>query len=166
MALPAERLRTAGAGALAGLLLVGGLAGCASPTEKYCSTLKDDKAELGRLASSSDKPQGQVLRDSLGVFEDLQDAAPQDIAADWDDFVFAWRSLVDALDEAGVDPGDFDPAHPPAGVSKAQVDQIEQAAEELRSDKVTAAATRIEDHAQSVCKVSLGGAGLGVAGGS
>ena len=154
------------AAALAGLLLASSLTGCASPTEKYCSTLKDDKAKLGKLADSSDKPQAQVLHDSLALFEDLHDAAPKDVAGDWGDFVFAWRSVVDALDEAGVDPGSFDPAHPPAGVSTAQVQAIEQAAEELRSDKVTAAATRIEDHAQTICKVDLGGSGLGVAGGS
>lgn len=146
---------------LAGLLLAGSLAGCASPTEKYCSTLKDDKAKLQKLASSSDTPGRQVLHGSLAVFEDLKQAAPQDIAGDWGDFVFAWRSLVDAFDAAGVDPSTFTPDKRPAGVSEAEFEAIKQAAAGLEEEPVRLAARRIEDHAQTICKVDLGGGGLG-----
>jgi glucose-6-phosphate isomerase len=152
-------------GTLAGLLLVSSLAGCASATDRYCSTLKDDKAQLQKLASSSDKAPGRVLTGSLAVFEDLQHRAPHDVAADWNDFVFAWRAVVDAFAAAGTDPSRFDPDQKPAGMSTGQFQAIKQAAAELGSQKVQAAAARIEDHAQTVCRVGLGGSGLGPASG-
>ncbi len=150
---------------MAGLLLVGSLAGCASDTEKYCSALKDDKAALQKLASSSDKPAGDVLHGSLRIFEDLQGKAPHDIAPDWNDFVYAWRSVVDAFDAAGIAPPDFTPDKKPAGMSTGQFHAIKQAAAELGSQKVQGAAGRIEDHGRTVCKVDLGGSGLGAGGG-
>jgi len=153
-------------GTLVGLLLASSLVGCASHTERYCSTLKDDRAQLQKLASSSDQAQGQVLQGSLAIFEDLQSKAPHDVAPDWDDFVFAWRSVVEAFDAAGTDPSRFTPDKKPAGMSTGQFQAIKQAAAELGSQKVQAAAARIEDHAQTVCKVSLGGPGLGPASGS
>lgn len=152
-------------GTLAGLLLASSLAGCASQTERYCSTLKDDKAQLQKLASSADQTHGQVLQGSLAIFEDLQNKAPHDVAPDWNDFVFAWRSVVEAFAAAGTDPSRFTPDKKPAGMSTGQFQAIKQAAAELGSQKVQAAAARIEDHAQVVCKVSLGGSGLGPASG-
>ena len=146
---------------LAGLLLVSSLAGCASQKETYCSTLKSDNAKLQKLAGSAGKPGAQVLHGSLAVFEDLKQAAPPDIAGDWDDFAFAWKSLVDAFDAAHVDPASFDPEHRPAGVSEAEFAQIKQAAAALQAEPVQLAARRIEDHAQTICKVNLGGGGLG-----
>jgi len=146
---------------LAGLLLVSSLAGCASQKESYCSTLRSDNARLQKLASTSGRPGSQVLHGSLTIFEDLHRAAPQDIAGDWDDFSFAWKQLVDAFDAAHVDPATFDPEHRPAGVSEAEFEQIKQAAAALSAEPVRLAARRIEDHAQTVCKVSLGGGGLG-----
>jgi hypothetical protein len=153
------------AGVAGGLLLVATLTGCASQTEKYCSTLKDDNAELQKLASGSDQPAGRVLDRSLAIFEELQGKAPHDVAADWNDFVYAWKSVVDAFRAAGVDPARFDPARRPPGVSTGQFQAIKQAAAELDSETVQAAAARIEDHAQTVCKVDLGGSGLGSSGG-
>ena len=153
--------RTLGVAVSAGLLLVGSLAGCSSPTESYCSTLKDDKARLEKLSGQSDEPTTAVLEGSLRVFEDLQDAAPQDVAGDWDDFVFAWRSLVDAFAASGVDPSTFMAGKQPEGVSKSELEAIRQAAAELQSEPVTLAARRIEDHARTICKVDLGGSGLG-----
>jgi hypothetical protein len=158
-----DRARRLAAAAVAALLLATVPAGCASQQEKYCSALKDDNAQLKKLAS--DKPAGEVLHRGLAIFQDLQSKAPQDIAGDWADFTYAWKSLVDAFDAAGVDPAHFDPEHQPAGVSTGQFQAIKQAAAELESQKVQAAASRIEDHAQSVCKVDLGGSGLGGAGG-
>ena len=153
MASPAERLLRPVAGALAGLLLVSSLGGCASQKEKYCSTLRDDKAALTKLASAK----GDVLARSLRMFTELRDRAPQDVKADWTQFVGAWQAVADAFHAAGVDPRHFDPAHRPAGVSTGQFQSIKQAASELRSEDVQLAAARIEDHARVVCNVDLGG---------
>lgn len=145
---------------MAGLLVVSSLAACSSPTESYCSTLKDDKARLEKLAGASGRPTTATLEDSLRVFEDLQHAAPQDISGDWDDFVFAWRSLVQAFAASGANPADFTPGRRPPGVSEAEYKAIQEAAAGLQATPVRMAARRIEDHAQTICKVDLGGGGL------
>ncbi len=153
MVWPAEPRRLAGA--VAGLLLVTALGGCASQKEKYCSTLREDKAALSKLAGASSK--GDVLGRSLTLFTDLRDQAPPDVKQDWTQFVDAWKAVVDAFHAAGVDPRSFDPAHRPAGVSTGQFQSIKQAAAALESEDVRLAAARIEDHARVVCKVDLGG---------
>jgi hypothetical protein len=146
--------------ATAMMLLLGGLTGCASRTESYCSAMKHDQAQLQRLASSSDHKGRDVLGQSLVVFKDLQSKSPDDIAPDWDTFVYAWSGLTDALHAAGVDPATFRPGRKPAGVSTGEYRAITQAASELGSAKVLDAAHRIEDHASSVCKVDLAGSAL------
>lgn len=152
MAWRADRLRPV-AGVVAGLLLVSALGGCASQKEKYCSTLRDDKAQLTNLAAAK----GDVLGRSLSLFTELRDQAPPDVKEDWTQFVGAWQALVDAFHAAGVDPRHFDPAHRPPGVSTGQFQSIKQAAGDLSSEDVRLAAARIEDHARAVCKVDLGG---------
>ncbi len=153
----------AGVGAV--VLVAAGLSGCASHTERYCSTLKDDSAALKKLSAESGKPGGEVLQRSLAIFTELRSAAPPDVAPDWNDFVYAWKTVVDAFAAAGVDPARFDPSRRPPGVSTGQFQAIKQAAAELGSQKVRAAAARIEDHARTVCKVELGRSGLGGGGG-
>jgi hypothetical protein len=152
VAWPADRLRLP-AGAVAGVLVASLLAGCASQQAEYCSTLRDDKAQLTKLSSAK----GDVLARGLTVFTELRDQAPPDVEEDWTRFVGAWQGLVEALHAAGVDPRHFDPAHRPAGVTTGQLQSIEQAARKLRSEDVRLAAARIEDHARVVCHVDLGG---------
>lgn len=148
--------------AVALFLLLGVLTGCASQTEKYCSAVKDDNKTLQKLASTSGKSSGDVVGKSLDIFKDLQDKAPHDVTAEWDTFVSAWQGLSDALHSAGVDPSQLEAGKKPAGVSEAQYQAVTGAAEELRSQRVLDAAQGIERHASDVCKVELGGSGLGL----
>jgi hypothetical protein len=145
---------------LALVLLGGGLAGCGSSTDDYCGALKDDKARLEKISSSSKSPTTADLRASLGIFEDLQGRAPQDVQGDWRDFVTAWRSLVEAFTDSGVDPGVLAAGKTPTGASAAELREIRDAANGLQAEPVRLAAGRIEDHARTICKVDLGG-GLG-----
>jgi hypothetical protein len=144
-------------GLLAGvLLLTVGVAGCASDTESYCATLKDQEQTLTGLARSSGEPRDGLFEESLAVFRDLRDEAPDDLRDEWDTYVFAWEGVAESFADAGVGPQDYRPGEAPPGVPAQQVRAIELAAEQLRSDRVVDAGTGIERHASDVCKVDLG----------
>lgn len=137
------------------LLAVASLTGCASTTEKYCATLEDQHQTLTDLAKSSAAPGGDLFVDSLAVFGQLRDEAPDGIRDEWDTYVFAWQDMADAFEEAGVSPQDYHPGVRPAGVTDAQLKAIKDAAIELQSERVVDAGQGIEQHARDVCKVDL-----------
>ncbi len=148
---------------MTGVVLAAGLSGCGG-TKSYCSALKDDKAQLSRLAAESGKPGaagGTALAETVDVLAGLADKAPDDIADEWDTLVQALRGLSDAIRESGADPGDFASGGTPDGVSAGQLDAVQQAARELQDLRVQQAGTSIEQHARDVCKVDLGSSGLG-----
>jgi len=150
-----RRLRRART-ALLGLVLVASLTACASETESYCAELEEQKQTLTDLATGSTDPSGNVLGETLEVFQTLREAAPGDIEDEWSTLVFAYEGLADAFEAAGTTPGEFDPGSPPEGVSDAEAERIERAAAELRSQRVVEAADGLQQHARDVCKVDLG----------
>lgn len=150
-------LRRAVSTALSVVLLVT-LAGCASDTEAYCSDLRDERKTLQGLGGSVDTLAG--FQDSLEVFDALAAKAPRDVADEWETFVVAWQSVVDALEAAGVSPAEITGGRRPDGVGKGELAAIRQAAEKLRSADVVQAAQGIEQHAADVCKVELRESGL------
>jgi hypothetical protein len=147
----------ASAAALAAVLLSAGLTGCSSRTDGYCSTLEDAGPRLERLASTAQKPQGDVMADSLQVLEELRDQAPEEVADEWDTLVLAWDGMTEALDAAGAAPSAFASGERPDGVSSADYAAVRQAARQLSSTPVRQAAQGIEQHALDVCQVDLGG---------
>ena len=55
--------------------------------------------------------------------------APEDIRDEWQTVIDALEGLEQALDDAGVDPATYDRDHPPDGLSQAEQDAIDAAAE-------------------------------------
>ena len=90
--------------------------------------LAEKKQTLTELAESGD---GDVLEETLVVLRDLRDEAPSDIEDEWSTLVFALEGLVDAFEEAGTTPGEYDSTSPPEGVSDAEAQKLEAAAAEL-----------------------------------
>lgn len=150
-----SRVRRAGI-ALSGVVLVASTTSCASETESYCAELEEQKQTLTDLATGSTDPSGNVLEETLEVFQTLREAAPGDIEDEWSTLVFAYEGLADAFEAAGTTPGEFDPGSPPEGVSDTEAERIEGAAAELRSQRVVKAADGLQQHARDVCKVDLG----------
>lgn len=138
------------------VLVLSGATGCASTTEQYCSTLQEEKQTLTELAEGADRPGADLFGDSIDVFEELRDKAPDDVVDEWNTLIIAWRGLDDALAEADVSAADFRAGTKPAGVSDAEAEAIQAAADELRSPPVIEAGDGIEQHALDVCKVDLG----------
>lgn len=141
---------------LSGAVLLPLLAACSDPTESYCGELEEQQPVLRDLAERADDPGTDVFGESLGVFGTLREAAPGDVADEWDTLYFAWEGLSDAFDAAGASPRAYDPANPPEGIDQAEQDAIADAAAELRSQRVTDAGDGIEQHARDVCGVDLG----------
>ena len=141
---------------LAAVLVAAGLSACGSRTDDYCSTLRDDQQTLQRLAAGKGEPGTDPVHGTLEVFTSLRDKAPEDVTDEWDTMVYAWQTLADALDRAGVDPSTYRAGSRPPGVTPAQQKAIAQAAAELSSARVLDAGRGIEQHALDVCKVDLG----------
>ena len=138
-------------------LVGGGLAGCggSTPEEEYCSALEDARADLVALALTSGEEEGDYLEPTLRIFEELRQEATADLRDEWDTVVFAWRDLVEVVEETGVDPTTFDPATKPDDLSQEEFDRIRDVGAELGSERVRDAGRDISSHAQDVCDVSF-----------
>lgn len=142
------------------LLLVGALGATAwallrpepDPFERYCDEV------VARRATISDAiAQGETtgLLAALPQFEELQDVAPRDIRDEWDTVVDSIRELRDALEEAGVDPADYDREHPPSGLTADEKDAIDAAAIGIGSEAMRTALAGVAQQARDVCRSPL-----------
>jgi hypothetical protein len=135
------------------LVLVGAAgAGCASDQEKYCDAVEEHQAELGELAGEGGP---SALLDALPIYRELQEQAPDDIADEWQQVVRSVEGLQEALDDAGVDPGTYDPEQPPEGVTEDQVAAIAAAADRVGSAETQNALQGLDQQARDVCHTPL-----------
>jgi hypothetical protein len=139
--------------ALAVAVLLLPLASCADEQESYCDAVQDRQEELAEIASEGGPT---ALLDALPIYRELRDEAPSDIRDEWQQVVGSLETLQEALEDAGVDPADFDPAEPPAGVSEDQLDAIASAADAVGSAETQEALRGVEQQARDVCKTPLG----------
>ncbi|NYD42053.1 hypothetical protein [Nocardioides panaciterrulae] len=128
------------------------LAGCGDQQDQYCSAVSDHQRELTDLTTGGDS---DALIRALPIFEDLQSKAPGDITDDWQQLVSRVKALDAALRAAGVDPADYDRAHPPAGLDAEERTRIDAAARELGSGTTVAALQALDQEARDVCHTPL-----------
>jgi hypothetical protein len=139
---------------LAGLALVASaLTGCAGDAqESYCKNVEEKAPDLARTFDVGGAQEG--LLGAMPVLEDLASAAPDDVAGDWRTLLDALTGLQEALDKAGLEPGEVDgklPADLPAADRKA----LEAASVRLASPETVEAADAVDQHARDVCHVPL-----------
>jgi len=141
-----------------------GVAGCgddgaddpyAVPEEfqDYCEEVEDQQPRLSAALETGGRASGLI--EALPVFETLAAEAPPDIADEWRIVIDRIHDLVDALDDAGVDPASYDRRNPPAGLDQEQKDAIDAAAVALVSRTTGQAMIGVEQHARDVCKTQL-----------
>ncbi len=134
------------------LLGPGALAGCSTPTERYCSVVAEQQPALTQAAGQGGPT---ALLTALPALRTLQEAAPEDIRGDWDVVVGRLGRLADALDAAGVDPATYDRTSPPASVTDDQRRDIESAARQLATPEMLAALGAVQQQARDVCAMPL-----------
>jgi hypothetical protein len=140
-------------GSLAALtLLVTPLAGCASEQEEYCDAVKEHQKRLTEIMSDAGPT---ALLEALGSFRQLRAEAPSDISDEWQQVIRSIEALDQALDDAGVDPADFERGKPPEGVSKEEQEAIARAADEVGSQETEAALAGVRQQALDVCKTQM-----------
>ena len=143
--------------AVALVLAAAALTGCSSEQEAYCEALADEQATLTDLADDAAEGGEDVLTPTLESYERLRDAAPDELLDEWDTVLGAFESLEDAVQRAGVDPGDYSSEDPPPGLSRAERERLASVASKLASFQVTEATRGIEQHADEVCEVAFDG---------
>jgi hypothetical protein len=136
---------------LALLLLVPSFAGCGHGSD-YCDTVHDHQSDLGSIARGGDRA---ALIRALPMFEDLRNAAPDDVADDWQLLVTRIRALDTALDDAHVDPATYDPKHPPADLGAQDRGRIRRAAAQLAASDTQDALGRVQQEVLDVCHTPL-----------
>ncbi len=138
-------------------MLPGLLGGCGEPSAEevradYCASVKEHQRALSeRLADRSPTS----LLEALPVLRQLADAAPGDIADDWQVVLTAIGGLDEALSDAGVDPATYDPERPPESLTRQQRGTIERAAAELLNPRTQDAVAAVDQQARDVCRTPL-----------
>lgn len=137
---------------LAPVLLLGLLVGCSSQEEKYCAAVKDNQTRLTEIASQET---AAALFDAAEIYRDLAGHAPDDIRVEWRVVIDAIERLEKTVDDLGIDPADYDPAHPPEGLTQDQLDRLRAAAVALVDPETTEAMQSVEQQARDVCGTPL-----------
>ena len=133
------------------LVLLPLTAGCGHG-QSYCDKVTAHQSELGSIAGSGGRT---ALLQALPILEDLESSAPDDVAEDWQLLVTRIRALETTLRNADVDPATYDPSHPPAGLSDADVAAIRRAAAELAAADTREAISRVQQEVLDVCHTPL-----------
>jgi hypothetical protein len=129
--------------------------GCGDDDDQFESYCKEVKAQQESLTEDLAGGTSTALIDALPVFEKLRDKSPDDLRDEWDTVTTRIGELVDALDDAGVDPATYDRKKPPAGLTPAQRKSIDDAAQALATPEMAAALDGVEQQARDVCRTPL-----------
>lgn len=136
---------------LAAVLLVGGC-GEDDPYADYCDEVKAQQKPLTEIRAAGGPT---ALIDSLPSFEALQDKSPRDLRDEWGTVTRRISVLVDAVEDAGLDPATYNSENPPADVGEDDLAAIDAAARELASASMIVALNGVEQHARDVCQTPL-----------
>lgn len=145
--------RRAAAGVAALVVLLASACGGEPSVDDYCGRLAEDREQIADILSAGDA--GGLL-DNVALFDQLRQDSPRDLRDEWDTLVTALEELRTALDDAGVEPDDFEGGEPPASLTGQQRRAVVAAADRVADPDVVAAASGIETQARDVCKINLG----------
>ena len=128
-------------------------AGCSGdPQAGYCDAVEEHQRVLTDIAASED---AGALFGALDTYDDLREAAPRDIADDWDAVIAPLRWLEQVLADNGVEPSSYAADEPPADLDDQGREAIEAAAREVGAEQTVTAMAAVEQHALDVCGTPL-----------
>ena len=140
---------------VAALLLVGATACSETADDRraaYCAQVKKDSTALSKGVAEGGP--GAFL-EVLPTLEGLAKKSPSDLKDEWQTLLNALTGLQDALDAAGLEPGDIQDGRLPADLPKEDRKRVRDAASVLTTPEVVAATQGIEQHALDICKQPL-----------
>ncbi len=141
------------AGRVAGVLLVATLVGCQSdPFADYCDEVATQQKPISEALGEGGPT---ALMKALPSFEALREKSPSDLRDEWDTVVTRIENLVEALDEADVDPETYNADDPPEGLSSEAKARIDAAADQVASTAMASALSGVQQQARDVCKNPL-----------
>jgi hypothetical protein len=129
----------------------------ATDTETYCDQLKADKSFLDGFTGGDADP--SQIKDAIKKFHALTDAAPEEIAPDWDVVDGAFTEIERGLAEAGISTEDLaglQKGEVPKGVDVAKLTKLLPKVQALQGKEVQDSVTAIRTHAKEECGVTLG----------
>lgn len=137
------------------VLLAVPLAGCGGDDDPYATYCAEVKSQQKPLSEALAVGGPLALIQALPSFEQLAAVSPDDLADEWRTLVDSISTLVGALEDAGVDPADYDRDDPPEDLTDADQDRIDAAARRLTRPGTVAALDGVQQQARDVCKTPL-----------
>ncbi len=122
------------------------------PFADYCDEVAAQQKPLSE-ALGAGGPTALIV--ALPSFRALREKSPSDLRDEWDTVVGRVQALVDALEEAGVDPETYSAQDPPEGLSTSEMAAIDAAAEQLVAAPTVRALEGVQQQARDVCKMPL-----------
>jgi len=133
-------------------LVVPLLAACGDDKDGYCDAVSEHQEHLSEIVGNG-RP--DAMLQALGIFQDLADQAPSDIADEWQQVVGSVESLQDALDDADVDGATYDRDNPPSDLTAEQKQAIDAAAARVGGAETLQAVKDLDQQARDVCHTPL-----------
>ena len=136
------------------VLGAGLLTGCGGGTDAYCDTLEDTQKNFEDF-EAADFSDFDEFTDRV---DELADEAPDEVKDDWKVLSEAFNAFVDALDEAGLEPGDLEglaSGEIPEGVDMEALTEAMTEAQALGGEDFEKATDAIEKHAKDECNIDL-----------
>jgi hypothetical protein len=128
----------------------------ATDSETYCTQLEAD-AKYFQAFSGGD-PDPSLVGDAIGRVHDLADAAPDEVAADWDVLDATLTDVERTLNEAGISTDDLEgiaEGQLPKGVNMAELSKLLPKLQQLNNPELQDAVKAIRTHAKDECGVTL-----------
>lgn len=131
----------------------------AGSTEDYCTSLEDAKAQFETLEGSDPDALGN-FDDAFETLRGLGEAAPEEVAADWDTLIGGIDRIEQAVEDAGLTLDELaelasNPSALPEGVDIAKLQALGKEMKTLDSKEFSAAGDAISKHAEAECDISL-----------
>lgn len=132
------------------------LAGCGGGGGAYCDSLKEANADFKTVNEGN----FEQMDKAFDRMQSLADEAPSEIDKEWKILDGAITDMRKALDKAGLnfdDLGKIQTGEMPDGFDATKMAELAAEMQKVGSKDFQDAATTIEKHAKSECKVDLSG---------
>lgn len=140
---------------LTAAVLAAALTGCGGGSgsgDDYCSTVKDQRAELKALGSG-DAPTTKQFAAATDAVNAITDAAPAGIKDEWKTVGTGFEDVQNTLDEIGLEVDELDDSSKVASLSADKQKKLQSVAEDVKG--VGDATKKVTADVKKRCKIDL-----------